>query len=297
MTEVRLRNLIIAILCVTNAVCLIALWRTKSEPREPPTIAGEATAQIAGAGSSLPPEPLNRPPASRDGGMPSAATTAAAKSQHPATVYRADVIRAHPEYAALLEKETRRGMLARCDQLLATLDLPPAEVMRVRDLIVELFQSMADAQELARAKGLVPGSPDYAQAFERPRLEVQDSLRAALGEHYERVMMFDVAQRYKQELETSYAVDFRDANALLTRDQTLQLAELMAGTFGRADERDPAAGAPGASGLRAVEEQLLGRASQFMTPQQVEVLRSRFIEENQRAAILASYPSGVVILP
>jgi hypothetical protein len=210
-------------------------------------------------------------------------------------IYRDDVAQRYPGFADLLQKDTRRGMLSKCNQMLRLLNLKPEDEKKLRDLIVEEFNCLADAQEIARKQGLAPGTPAYYSLFESTRQSVDTAIKDLVGQFdYERVMRSPIAQKYLSDVTSTFAVDFEDAGVPLTEVQTLALADTMAKAFGTYPT--PLSDSIGES-LSKAEQNLLDQASHALSAPQLGALRSRLIEDRRQATIMRNFPKDTLVLP
>ncbi len=208
----------------------------------------------------------------------------------------------YPEYEALFLKIQRKQILARFSADIAELHLPPEKVGQVGNLLVEAILASRDAAQAAIKLGLEPGSSEYDAAIAGATAPTTDELRATLGDAG--MEQLADAVRTTDELALSgNAMDsiclndglyLNEAGVPLSVEQAAALAKIEgefaslpwlplannAEVSAMADEPpDPH------TGLRAIDQAILKRAAQVLSPQQVEALKQGRLIQARIAAI------------
>ena len=105
----------------------------------------------------------------KQSGAASAGATAPAPDPSMRTIHMSDILKDHPEYAAIMAAQARRGIILPAIRTGARrLNLlPPEQLAKLKDLLVERNLSETDAQQAARAAGLTDGSSGLARGDQR----------------------------------------------------------------------------------------------------------------------------------
>jgi hypothetical protein len=229
---------------------------------------------------SEPPSPQNRP----------------ASATFPTLHLRAsDLIRDHPEYAAFQQKEMRRGILQTFGEALSNFNLPPDQLVKLVDLMVENSNTVNDSVTVARDMGLQPGTPSYDEAMKRTSESIDQQIKAIIGpDGLDKLAEAQGVWAYSSQISNEYQPDFVLAGAALTTDQARNLAQLL---YENGPSKIPAAmnsKIDPETGLGMVDEQIILQAARFLSPAQIEILRADRKEQNQLRAII---PGGSIIDP
>jgi hypothetical protein len=213
------------------------------------------------------------------------------------TIHISEVIRDHPEYSAIMARQARRGIMLQYGAGLAGLGLPPDQLAKLKDLLVERELSATDAQQAAAAAGLERGSPAWGDAIKQAGAAVDQEMTALLGTNTNLVMSkLQSDTSIQNQIQSTYALDFADAGAALNPDQSRGLAQAMANSsFGGKDLSTRPAGynqPDPTSGLSPHDQRTLDGATQALSPAQLEVLKTELVEAHQQTAIMQQYRSG-----
>jgi hypothetical protein len=213
------------------------------------------------------------------------------------TIRLSEIAKDHPEYAALIARETRRNILREYGDALADLNLPPEQVAKMKDLLVERELSINDAQQAAEAAGLQRGTAAWRAAMQQVTDSVAQEMTAVLGTDSRPIV--DKLQNESgnlSQIQYTYAPDFADAGLPLNPDQSRALAEAMAAA------RNPGGATPAQmrsfnqadpdTGLSPYDNQLLSAAAQILSPAQLQVLKTEQLQNNQQSAIFRTYMTG-----
>lgn len=214
-------------------------------------------------------------------------------ASHAGVISYSNIAKEHPEFAAIRDRETRRMILRQYGDAFAALNLPPDKLAQLKNLLVERQMSSEDAQEAARAAGLQPGTPAFAQAVAEAYNDMQQSIVALIGQDGQNALQqAQLAATIKNfQIANTYAPDFLDAGVALTSDQAQGLAQVLASTTntppgltpGGYHQPDPQ------TWLSQADQDTLTRASQVLSPAQLNVLKTDLAEQNQRNAIMRTY--------
>ena len=217
------------------------------------------------------------------------------------TIHINSIIKEHPEYAALYAKQIRRDVLGRYGDSLSSLNLASEQLAKLKDLLVERQMSTLDAQSEATAAGFVFGSPGWLKAFNQASSEMQQDmeqkLTAILGNNPDGMLQqLEFRANFQDLIKQRYAVDFEDAGAALSADQSRGLAQAL--NDANYTGKDPSTIPPGyeepdpATGLTPKDRKILDEAAAVLTPAQLQVLKSDRINDAKQQSILAQYVNG-----
>ncbi len=145
------------------------------------------------------------------------------------TVHLSDVAKEHPEYAAILGRQARRDMIQQYGAGLDSLHLPPDQLAKFKDLLVERRLSGDDAIQAARAAGLEQGSPAWRTAVKQATDAVDKEMSDMLGTESAPVLQkLQLQSGYSNQIRYNYAPDFTEAGVALTPEQTGGLEQALA---------------------------------------------------------------------
>ena len=204
------------------------------------------------------------------------------------TIHASDVVKDHPEYAAIMAREQRRDIMRQYGAGFDSLHLRPDQLARLKDLLVERNLTSTDAQQGAKAAGLEQNTPAYWAAIKQATDTVDQELTSVLGTNctsaLQKLQMTANAQRQIQ----YYASDFEQAGAPLTPEQSSALAQAFMGARnGPAKvgfyEADPA------TGLSPSDNRMMETAAPALSPAQLQVMKTDLMHANQQSAILNPY--------
>jgi hypothetical protein len=243
----------------------------RSELDAAPRVAGAAEAQPVSGAPSLPP--------------PSTSVR---------QIHMADLLRDHPEYASLMMKAQRRGILRNYGAALSQLNLSPDQLEKFKSLLTEQQLSASDAQQSATQAGLKPGTKEWNDAMAEVNNSLQQEIVSVVGQ--DNVDKFHALTAANGQIQTYFDPALQDAGVPLTSDQSGALARVIADNNNAAlnpDVKNPNYTKPDPSTwLSPSDNQMLLQASQVLTPAQVQALRTNLTEENQRRAMYQSLSAG-----
>jgi len=213
------------------------------------------------------------------------------------TLHTSDIARDHPEYAAIVAWQNRRGTLQQLGPGLAKLNLPPEQLAKLKDLLVERQASANDAQQAAVAAGMPPGSPGWQDAVKQAQAGVDQEITSVVGTDGSKfVNQLQLQANFTNTVQNSFAPDFEDAGVALSPDQTSALARAMADA--NYSGKDISLRPPNYNNvdpetqLSPHDDRILAAAAQSLTPAQVDILKADMIQARQKSAILRQYTTG-----
>lgn len=210
------------------------------------------------------------------------------------TLHIADMVRDHPELAAIRERDARRNMLRWYGPALDTLNLPPETLAKLKDLLVQQMAASGDATAAARAQGLKPGTPEWRQAVQQSTLDIQQQITATL----QTAVPMNWAQLqarvgFTDQVQSNFGPELILAGAPLSPAQSQALVQAMADatyagrdTSGRPanyNVRDPS------TGLTPHDLQILNNAAGALTPEQLQAIKTGHQEAAVQAAVYKEY--------
>ncbi len=144
------------------------------------------------------------------------------------TIHLSDIIKEHPEFAAVWAAQQRRNVFRQFGPALAKLNLPPEQLARLKDLLVEREMSSRDAQQSAEAAGLKQGSQGWRDATAQAAAAAEQDITALMGmDGTQFVRRLQAQANFQNQVEYTYAPDFADGGAALNPEQAHGLAQAM----------------------------------------------------------------------
>jgi len=213
------------------------------------------------------------------------------------TLHVSDIVKDHPEFAALWAAQQRRNVLRQYGPALAALNLPSDQLAKLKDLLVERSLSEQDAQQAAEAAGLKQGTAAWRAALQQAEAPVDQEMGALVGtdgaQFAARLQNQGSAQN---QVQFTYGPDFDQAGASLNSDQAhvLALAIANASYVGLSTATRPANynQVDPDTMLTPHDNRILDAASATLSPAQLQVLKADLIEPHQQAAIMQQYGGG-----
>jgi hypothetical protein len=187
-----------------------------------------------------------------------------------------------PELQAALNNNIRRRGVEAFGDLESLLGIDHALAQRIIDLSYEHTLARQDLLIVMKLRGIETDSPEYDAFTHSLGQQSADEMRALVGEEkFELLKIAPLVQEKQIDLATNYAGQFREIDAPLSPDQSLQLAILMA-RYLREPWVDPiqTTAGPGQYLRQGSEVPLLAEAAKILTPAQLEVVRRRLVEQN-----------------
>jgi hypothetical protein len=226
-----------------------------------------------------------------------ASTTDASTKTGGTIIHISDILKDHPEYAALYAKQMRRNVDRMYGSSLSTLNLAPDQLSKLKDLLAERAMSNIDAEQLATASGLERGSPDWQDAMKAAGQDTEQQITAMLGSNADATLMqLQARTAIQNQVNTSYAADFADAGAALSPEQASALIQAMAdANYAGKDLSTRPAGyntPDPTTGLSMHDDRIINAAAQALSPAQIQVLTSDQVDYHKMAAIMKQYNSS-----
>jgi len=208
-------------------------------------------------------------------------------------VHASDIVKDHPEYAGLHAKQVRHQVLYQYAASLRALNLPPDQLAKVKDLLVERQLSATDAMEAAQANGLVEGSPEWRAAMQQAMAGVMQDLNSALQSYANTSLSeFELVTSTRVSSGMSLAEPINDAGLPLTDAQAQAIAQASADASDRSHNapHPPGYNTPDpTTGLTPKQTQMINQVTPALSPAQLEVYKTALSEMVQVQRIENSY--------
>jgi RNA polymerase sigma factor (sigma-70 family) len=210
-------------------------------------------------------------------------------------VHIKDIIAAHPEFAALERKELRHNIIRQYARAIEALKLPPDQAAQVKELLVERESASSDARQAALDAGIADNTPEMGKANAQAEAALNQALDALLGPDGRgklealRGNSFYGSSNGIDDL----AVDLMDAGLGISPDEVQTLAQTQHDLEDSA--KNPMAATPGYRTLdhdtweRPLDLDFFAKAAAFLTPDQLQIVKTSRAEENQRQAIMREF--------
>ena len=193
-----------------------------------------------------------------------------------------------------LMKSQQRGTIEmRYAGLFKALNLPPAQLAKFKDLLLEKQNVSREVMAVAREQGLDPraNSAEMQQLIQQFSNDVDETIKAAIGQDkFDQYQTYDQTQRqraFASQLEQRLSY----TGSPLTQAQTDQIISLLAGgetaPSGRGSSRALSFGwgtgyGPGGGGGMSISNKAIREAQAFLNPEQIDVLRQMQAEYNDQ---------------
>ena len=212
----------------------------------------------------------------------------------PQIVHITDIIKDHPEYMSLYEKQIRHNMERMYGNGLSTLNLAPDQLSQLKKLLTERQMGAIDAEQAATAAGLEPGTPAWHTALQQASQDTENQISSILGSNADNILaQLQARTNIENQVQNNYAPDFADAGMPLTPEQTNGLIQAMADAnyAGKDLSTRPANYnvADPTSMLSPHDDRIINNATASLTPQQLQLLTADQAENEQIAAIMRQY--------
>ena len=230
--------------------------------------------------------------------MPAAKATASNSLPGVKVIHMKDVLRDHPEMAALQQKEMRRSVIRTYGRAIAALNLTSDKAAQLKELLVEKAVTSSDAMDAATQAGLQPTSGDTYKAISQATKDLDQAINSLIGvDANEKLEALKGTTFYNSgnSVDES-ALDMEDAGVPLSAEQAQALAQILHNVSTPAT--NPDSGAPGFSDadpttwLSPLDQQLFAKAASVLTPNQLQILKTSRSESNQQEAIINQYRSS-----
>jgi hypothetical protein len=188
-----------------------------------------------------------------------------------------------PELKAALDNNLRRLVRDAYGDLETLLGIDRASARRLVDLLYEQEMVANDAVSVMRKRGIHPGDPGYDSVLDSFRQELDAEKKAIVGEEkFKLLLLAPQVQKKQLEIAKYYGGEFREIDAPLSSDRSLELAIVMAQFPVSDSPNDPIQAAVGPEQYLRPQSDvpLLAAAAKILTPAQLEVIRRRLVEQN-----------------
>jgi hypothetical protein len=208
-------------------------------------------------------------------------------------VHVADVLRDHPEYAALQAKGIRRMTLRCYARGVAALNLPAAQAARLKALLVEREESSEDAAVAAVQAGIDSNSAAMAAAQADAEMEANQEISELIGPAAAAKVDSLRESRGSSGSTEDAETDMTEAGIAPSVDQQAALAQLIKDLGDSA--KNPLASMAGfrtpdpGTWLSPYDQQVLTQAATVLSSAQLAILASARREDNQNEAIMSNY--------
>jgi len=198
-----------------------------------------------------------------------------------------------PAFQALLIKEQQRNTRKEYDGVLNSAGLPAAKLAQVKKLLLDQAATEQDAIQAAAKVGIDPNSPAMTEALSLSVAEIGDEINGILGEaSYDQLTKAMRIGDTTQQLAKNVGLDMADAGAPLSPEQTSALAQIEADyatgpQMTNGDSRSAQIAAmmkeppDPQTGLRPMDQAQLDRATQVLSPQQLQILQQNMVDQNR----------------
>jgi len=220
-------------------------------------------------------------------------------------IHLSDVLRDHPEYAALQAMDARRNVERTYGVAIDRLNLTPEQRAKLKALLVERQMSSTDAMVAAQAAGIERGTPAWQEAMKQSSQDVEQGISTLLGPGGQATWQ-QLQQRtsFENQVSNNFSPDFAAAGVALSADQNAGLVQAMAdasyvgkdesGRPQNYNEPDPT------TGITPHQQRVLDAAAQVLTPAQFQIFKADQLAQIQQQAIFKQYTqgaSGYMIVP
>lgn len=223
----------------------------------------------------------------------------------PKIIHISDIMNDHPEYVALYIKQMRRNVDRAYGDSLNVLNLAPAQLSQLKNLVAERQMSNLDAQGAAEAAGLERNSPAWQEAMKRAAQETEQQITALLGDNANATLeVLQARGGFQAQVELNYKSDFVDAGVPLTPEQSNALVQALSDA--NYTGKDLSTRPPGyndsdpTTGLTPHENRILDSVSRALSPAQLEIVKNDLVENRRTTGIMHEYTNSggpVMIVP
>ncbi len=191
----------------------------------------------------------------------------------------------NPEFAEAMRTQQRSRLDDRYAELFAQLNLPPAQLLQLKDLLAEKQNVPRDVFSAARAEGLGRENRDeIRELINATQQEIDSEIRSTIGDQAFATLEYFEQTDTERRLVSSLADRLSYSATPLNAAQAEALVAILADSAaGSSDSGGRFAFGPGGNDRAAtVTDESLARAAGVLAPDQVEALRQ--IQAEQQAA-------------
>lgn len=192
-----------------------------------------------------------------------------------------------PAMADLLRKQERRTLFSRYGEVFAAMNLPPDQLAKLKNLVLDQQEAPTDARDAALRAGIQDGTPEMAKAQAQAASQVAKEVQALLGaDGYAQFQQLAQESTMKRIIEGQVGLDLADAGAPLSAEQLTTLSKIYAGVQDPQNNpefvammRQP----PDLqTGLTALDQAIIERAAPFLSAPQLKILRQSLVDQRQQ---------------
>jgi hypothetical protein len=173
------------------------------------------------------------------------------------------------------------------------LNLPPEQLAKLKDLLVERQLSATDAMEAAQANGLEEGSPEWRAAMQQATGGIAQDLNSILQSYANTSLSeFELLTSTRVSSGMSLAEPINDAGLPLTDAQAQAIAQASADASDRSQNapHPPGYNTPDpTTGLTPKQIQMINQVTPALSPAQLEVYKTALSEMMQVQRIENQY--------
>ena len=209
------------------------------------------------------------------------------------TLSMEDLIKEHPELRAVYDRMMRQSIIELYGSALTSLGLPADKLTQLEGLLADLRFSQNDAREAALAAGLQPGTPGFVEAMRQAQDGDRQQILALIGSQgWAQLQKAQFTNGYQNQINSTYAPALQASGVPLNSDQSQALVQAMYDILlptVNAAARDPSYRvADPQTGLSPSDRDLIGRASQVLSAEQVAVMKQKISDDNRLHAVVGS---------
>jgi RNA polymerase sigma factor (sigma-70 family) len=225
---------------------------------------------------------------------PKPAANSSFGSQDVVVLHLKDVIRQHPEMAALQRRQKRESLLVQYSAGLQQLHLSRADENKLKDLLMERAASMEDAEEVAAESGAKQDSPEMHKAVSDAAAPLDQAVKALIGTAAaDKLETLRGTIGFSQTATSIVAINLLDAQQPLTTEQSAALEEAYYESRSSGlnpETKDPAYNRPDPkSWLSQADTNFLNKAAGILAPDQIETAKAALADHNHFTNIIDQY--------
>jgi hypothetical protein len=209
------------------------------------------------------------------------------------TIHMSDIVKDHPEYAELHAKDVRHRIIYQYGASLLALNLPPDQLAKMKNLLVERQLSAADATEAAQENGLAQGSPEWRAAVEQATAGAAQDLNSILQSYANTSLSeFELVTSTRVSSGVNLGSEITDAGLPLTDAQAQAIAQASADASFRSPNAQPPPNyntPDPTTGLTPKQTQMINQVTPALSPAQLEIYKTALLEMMQRNTIENQY--------
>lgn len=197
-------------------------------------------------------------------------------------------------FAASMQKVQRRMVQRNYGYLFEEMEgLDNNTRASLKDALLERELALNDARSAAATLGISPSSDAYASVVSQVKTTAEQAIQVLLGDKYADFQRLDKLSGSMQFIDNITSVNMSYEQAPLTKEQRKELAEVMTELhYSIGDPQYPQlvrVPVNPQTGLNPLNEQLIAKASAFLTAKQISVLKA--YQEEQTLALQYGAPA------